>query len=271
MDCHFHVIGPAERFPFHPARRYTPAEASLADWRSTIAPMGITHGVAVQPSVYGTDNRALLAALTAAEGQLVGVGAAAASVSDAELDAMVQAGLRGLRFAHFNAGDPRAMPGFVPLGELVALAPRMRERHLHADLFTDSRLLAGVAPLLRAARVPVVVNHMGRTPAALGIAHEGVPQMRAVLDEGWCWVKLSGLANLSSQSPMYDDARALHTWLVDHVVERLVWGSDWPHTRPHGPPPVTRTLFDRFVAWTASEAQRHQILSVNPRSLYRLV
>jgi 2-pyrone-4,6-dicarboxylate lactonase len=268
VDCHFHVIGSATRFPFHSARSYTPAEASLADWRQALAPLGITQGVAVQPSVYGTDNSALLSALTQAEGQLVGVGAALASISDAELDALVHAGVRGLRFAHFEAGDPRALPGFVPLRELVMLAPRMRERQLHADLFTDSRLLGSIAPTLRAAGVPVVIDHMGRTPAALGIAHDGVPQLRHLLEEGWCWVKLSGLANVSSQPPLYDDAHPMHTWLVEHFAERLVWGSDWPHTRPNGQPPQTHAIFERFMAWTPSKARQTQILATNAGGLY---
>jgi len=269
VDCHFHVIGPAARFPFHPGRRYTPPEASVAAWRQTLAPLGFTHGVVVQPSVYGTDNRALLAALTEGAGELVGIGATSGNVSDDELDALSNAGVRGLRFAHFEPGDARALPGFVPVSELRELAPRLRERNLHADLFTDARLLSGIAPLLRDARVPVVIDHMGRTPSALGIAHTGIAQLKELLAEGWCWVKLSGLANVSAQAPTYDDARPMHDWLVDNFSDRLVWGSDWPHTRPQGKQPVTSDVYERFVAWTP-QGERRAILVDNPRRLYRI-
>ena len=269
VDCHFHVIGPAARFPLHPSRAYTPPEASVAAWRETLAPLGFTHGVVVQPSVYGTDNAALLAALTEGAGALVGVGAASGSVADAELDALASAGVRGLRFAHFEPGDPRALPGFVPVSELRELAPRLRERNLHADLFTDARLLADIAPLLRDAGVPVVIDHMGRTPSALGIAHTGIAQLRELLAQGWCWVKLSGLANVSARAPTYDDARPMHDWLVDNFCERLVWGSDWPHTRPTGNQPVSSAVYERFVAWTPDSA-RQSILVDNPCRLYRI-
>jgi predicted TIM-barrel fold metal-dependent hydrolase len=267
-DCHFHVIAPPAQFPLHLARSYTPPEASLDDWRATLAPLAITRGVLVQPSFYGTDNRALLAALAAGEGQLVGVAAAAADISEAGLDALADAGVRGLRLAHFNAGDPRGMAGFVALSELPALAPRLRARGLHVNLFTDTRLLADIEGLLRAAQLPVVLDHMGRTPAALGADHAGTHALRRLLDQGWCWVKLSGLANISEQAPLYEDARLLHELLVCHHADRLVWGSDWPHTRPHGVRPATRDLLDCFLEWTPREAVRQLILVDNASQLY---
>lgn len=270
VDCHFHVIGSAARFPLHPSRGYTPPEASVAGWRAILAPLGFTHGVVVQPSIYGTDNSALLAALLENASDLVGVGAAAGAIGDDELDALASAGVRGLRFAHFEPGDARGLPGFVPVSELRELAPRLRERNLHVDLFTDARLLGGISRLLSDARVPIVIDHMGRTPSALGVAHEGVAQLREMLEEGWCWVKLSGLANVSDKVPTYEDARIMHEWLVDNFSERLVWGSDWPHTRSHGKQTVTSGVYERFMAWTPAIKQR-SILRDNPRSLYRLL
>ena len=70
VDCHFHVIAAADRFPMLAGRSYTPAPASLEAWQATLAPLGVTHGVVVQPSVYGIDNRVLLAALKPCEDAL---------------------------------------------------------------------------------------------------------------------------------------------------------------------------------------------------------
>ncbi len=162
------------------------------------------------------------------------------------------------------------MGGFVPLAALMALAPRLRARDMHADLFTDSRLLPSIEDQLRAAAVPVVVDHMGRAPAALGATHAGLEALRRLLQEGWLWVKLSGVANLSEQAPEYPDARAIHDALVAANSERLVWGSDWPHTRPHGTLPSTEGLFGKLVAWTSDRAVRERILVDNPQRLYRL-
>ena len=254
----------------HPARSYTPAEASLRQWDATLAPLGVTQGVVVQPSFYGTDNRMLLAALAEGAGQVVGVAAVAADVTDRELSALAAAGVRGVRMAHFEAGDPRAMGGFVPFAAFDDLEDRLHEHSLHLQLFTDSRLLPDIASRLQRAKVPVVIDHMGRTPALLGVRHSGMTALRELLADGSIWVKLSGVANISDAAPTHDDARLVHQALLDANVERLVWGSDWPNTRPSGVAPTTRDLFGLFLDWTPSSDDRDRILRSNPWALYAL-
>jgi len=78
------------------------------------------------------------------------------------------------------------------------------------------------------------------------------------------------VANISEASPTYDDARLVHQALLEANVERLVWGSDWPHTRPSGVAPRTDDLFSRFLDWTPSAADRERILQRNPQELYDL-
>ncbi len=268
VDCHFHVIAAADRFPMLAGRSYTPAPASLEAWQATLAPLGVTHGVVVQPSVYGIDNRVLLAALKRGGGRLVGVAAVDAAVSDAELDGLAEAGVRGVRMAHFEAGDPRAMGGFVPLAAFDALEPRLAERGMHLQLFTDSRLLPALAARLMRSRVPVVIDHMGRTPARLGAGHEGMRALLRLLREGPVWVKLSGAANLSDAAPGYDDVRPIHEALLSAAPGRLVWGSDWPHTRPAGERPPTATLWQLFQDWTPPPL-RDRIGSGNAMAFYR--
>lgn len=269
VDCHFHVVAPVDRFAMLPERSYTPAPASLHDWRETLGPLGVTHGVVVQPSFYGTDNRVLMAALAEGGGRLVGVAAVGADVPDAELDRLAAAGVRGVRMAHFEAGDPRAMGGFVPLSAFDALEGRLHERGLHLQLFTDSRLLPGIADRLMRSTVPVVIDHMGRAPASLGARHAGIQALAALLADGPVWVKLSGIANISSAAPAYDDAKAVHQALVAAAPARLVWGSDWPHTKPSGPRPRADALWRLFEAWTPPE-HREGMATSNAARLYRL-
>lgn len=252
-----------------PGRSYTPAPASIGEWRAALAPLGVTHGVVVQPSFYGTDNRVLLDALEAGQGRLVGIAAVGADVSDAELDRLVAAGVRGVRVAHFEPGDPRALGGFVRWEAFDALEPRLAERALHLQLFTDSRLLPAIAPRLRRSRVPVVIDHMGRAPASLGAAHEGIRTLIELMRDGPAWVKLSGMANLSDAAPAYEDARPIHEALATAAPERVVWGSDWPHTKPAGERPATASLVQLFRQWTP-QAIRRRIEWSNPVRLYRL-
>ncbi|NDY93328.1 amidohydrolase family protein [Ideonella livida] len=270
VDCHFHVIAPPEDAPMAPGRSYTPAPAPLAAWRARLGGLGLRQGVVVQPSLYGTDARVLLDALAQGGGALVGVAAATPEVDEATLDRWAEAGVRGLRMAHFEPGDPRALSGFVHFeAAFDALAPRMAARGWHLQLLTDSRLLPALAPRLRRSPVPVVLDHMGRTPARLGTAHAGMQSLCALLAEGVVWVKLSGVANVSEAAPGYEDARAVHDALLAAAPERLVWGSDWPHTRPQGEVPDTAALLRHFLAWTP-EAWHAPILCRQPRALYGL-
>lgn len=269
VDCHFHVIAPLDRAPMHAGRSYTPAPAPLDAWHEALRPHGVSRGVVVQPSVYGTDNFVLLEALRQGQGALVGVAAVDGSVTDAELDRLALAGVRGLRMAHFDAGDPRAMGGFVPLQAFDALEARMLERGLHLQLFTDSRLLRQLAPRLMRSQVPVVIDHMGRTPARFGAGHAGMQALTRLMRDAPVWVKLSGIANVSDSAPDHDDARAVHEALLGAGPDRLVWGSDWPHTRPSGSRPSTSRLVQLFQDWTPT-GLRDRIAHHNAVVLYRL-
>ena len=107
----------------------------------------------------------------------------------------------------------------------------------------------------------------------LGVDHAGVKAMVRLLSEGLVWIKLSGLANISDLSPTYDDARSLHEVLLAANPEQLVWGSDWPHTKP-APAPTTRpdtaALLRLFHEWTPRDADRRRMLTLNPMRLYGL-
>jgi 2-pyrone-4,6-dicarboxylate lactonase len=268
IDSHFHVIAPPERHPMLPTRSYTPASASLSQWRETLSPFGITRGVVVQPSFYGTDNRVLLAALEEGGGCLVGVAAVAADVTDEELDRLATAGVCGVRMAYFEPGDPRAMGGFVPFTAFDALESRLHARNMHLQLFTDSRLLPGIRDRIVRSRVPVVIDHMGRAPASLGARHGGIDALVQLLCDGPVFVKLSGVANISEASPGYDDARAVHDALLAARPDRLLWGSDWPHTRPSGVKPSSASLVGLFQAWTPAGV--HDLIARdNAVALYR--
>jgi 2-pyrone-4,6-dicarboxylate lactonase len=116
--------------------------------------------------------------------------------------------------------------------------------------------------------VPAVIDQMGRAPARLGARHDGIRTLVRLMRDGQVWVKLSGIANISDQAPSYGDARAVHEALLDAAPGRLVWGSDWPHTKPGARPPDTSSLLQLFRAWTP-EALHERILCANAMSLYR--
>ena len=158
--------------------------------------------------------------------------------------------------------------GGVPLDAARTLAPVMAELGWHLQLWIDVKDLPDTIPTLRSLRLPVVIDHMGRTDASAGTATAGFQSLLRLVGEGGCWVKLSGAHRLSRNAPDYPDARPFHEALVGANPERLVWGGDWPHPRMGGEMPDVGHLFELFQAWTPDEATRTRIVATNPAQLY---
>ena len=98
VDAHCHVFGPAALFPYSPKRKYTPCDASKDQLFALRDHLGFSRNVIVQASCHGTDNAALIDALHAAGDLARGVAVVDESITEEELLAMHQAGVRGVRF-----------------------------------------------------------------------------------------------------------------------------------------------------------------------------
>jgi predicted TIM-barrel fold metal-dependent hydrolase len=139
------------------------------------------------------------------------------------------------------------------------------------QVFCDWRLMAEVAPVLRAiARdMPVIVDHMLNIPAARGVNDPNFQALVKLAGEGHAYVKLSAAYRLSDRFPDYADARPFHDALVAANPERLLWGTDWPHTSiAAAVMPDDGHLFDLFCAWTPDEKVRRRILIDTPAKLF---
>src|SRR5262245_50425180 len=99
IDTHVHVFEPG--YLLSPDRGYNPPDSTLADLKHLHATLGIDRVVFTQPSIYGTDNSAILnaaAALNAATpNRARSVVAITMAISDEELAALDAAGVRGVR------------------------------------------------------------------------------------------------------------------------------------------------------------------------------
>ncbi|MBB4403142.1 MULTISPECIES: hypothetical protein [Rhizobium/Agrobacterium group] len=71
-DCHAHVVGDPNVFPFIEDRAYTPVAMADDEFLNALDVAGTDFGVLVQIS-YGTDDRALLQLLQKHRNRLVGV------------------------------------------------------------------------------------------------------------------------------------------------------------------------------------------------------
>jgi predicted TIM-barrel fold metal-dependent hydrolase len=260
-DCHAHIFGSQDRYPYTPNRSYTPPEASIDAYRRMLAALGFARAVIVQPSVYGTDNRCTRDAVVASGGRWRGVAVVEPGVSDALLAELHAAGFRGVRINLLFKGG-------LQLDALERIARAIQPLGWHVQLLLDGRDLPELAERLQRLPVDFVVDHMGHMPASLGVAHAGFQTLLQLLRGGRCWVKLSGAYRVSSKPQPYEDAVPFARALVETAPDKLVFGTDWPHPSISVPMPQDANLLDLLPIWAPDEATRRRILVENPARLY---
>lgn len=260
-DCHAHIFGPAERYPFADGRKYTPPEALLSTYLQVLETLGVVRAVIVQPSVYGTDNRSTLDAIAAAGDRFRGVAVVEPSVTEAELQSLHDGGVRGVRFnLHSGVGLSPTL--------LESMAERIGPLGWHLQVFCEIDALPALEPRLAALPVPVVIDHMGLIQGGTGVGHPGFQALLRLV-RGGAWVKLSGAYRLSRQDVPYADVAEYARALAAAAPERCVWGTDWPHTSLwEKPMPNDGDLVDVLADWLPDEATRKAVLADNPARLY---
>src|SRR5581483_6063605 len=197
-DAHVHVFGPRARFPFAEGRRYTPSDAPKELLFKLHEKLGIQHCVIVQPACHGYDNAVTADAVAATGGAYRGVALVPVSISDAELGRLAAAGLCGARFhymKHLGEGPS--------IEEAVKFARRLADIGWHLQIHMEAELIADLTPALRRSPVPVVVDHMGRVDASLGLEHPHFRALLALLADRNVWVKVSGADRITRKGPPY--------------------------------------------------------------------
>jgi predicted TIM-barrel fold metal-dependent hydrolase len=261
-DCHFHIYDAS--FPIAPYATLKPPAASVDDLKALRQRLGITRGVLILPSTYGTDNShylALLPQLGSDRTRMVGV--VNTSVTDAELHEMHAAGVRGIRFN-------LAPSGATTLEMVEPLSRRVDAMGWHCQInMPGAQILAAQEVFLR---LPgkLVFDHLAHVPEPEGVNSPVFTLMRRLLDKGNVWIKLSGAyADTKVGPPTYADSTAVAKAYVQAAPQRLVWGSDWPHpTEAADKKPDDAVLFDLLAEWVPDEAMRRRVLVENPAELY---
>lgn len=260
-DTHAHVISADfARYPLVDDRSYTPSPAPEQAYLAMLDSLGLHRGVLVQPSIYGTDNRYMLEVMQRHRQRLRGVAVVDEHVGDAALEHMHATGVRGVRFNVLFRGG-------VDLNSMERLAARIAPLNWHVQFLIDVRHLDELDSRLKKLPCPIVIDHMGHLPASQGCQQQGFKTLcRNVAERGW-WVKLSGAYRLCDSHPDYAEADRLARALIAQSVERMLWGSDWPHVALQRSPDTT-LLLERLTRLVANEQQLRQILTDNPATLY---
>ncbi|MGE3870236.1 MAG: amidohydrolase, partial [Pseudorhodoplanes sp.] len=153
-DTHIHIYD--RRFPMAPTAKMYPPEASVAEYRAMADALGIARTVVVQPTTYGTDNRCTLESIAALGlDRARGVAVVDTGVTDAELDRLTRAGIRGIRFFMLPGGA-------LPWESLDELAARVQPFGWHAVVQFDGRDFLKHEAAVRRLPGTLIVDHVGK-------------------------------------------------------------------------------------------------------------
>jgi 2-pyrone-4,6-dicarboxylate lactonase len=272
-DAHFHVFGPAEKYPATATDlRYPLPLAPLDAYLKTAKRIGFERFVFVQPSGYGLDNSCMLDAMAAMDPAvrrgIVHLDDAKARASDAELARWHDFGVRGVRINISPIRQPEAGLAEALKPKIERTAAICRALGWHVDFLLPGWLISQLMPVLRDLPVEFTVAHMGLFPARDGAGQAGFKEFLALANDRSkrCWVKLTGIYRFS-KDPTFADVKPFAQALIAAVPDLVIWGSDYPHLSFHDKVGSIQ-LYNKLAEWAPDAAMRKRILADNPARLF---
>jgi predicted TIM-barrel fold metal-dependent hydrolase len=237
---------------------YLPAPVGLTQYRQMLRTLGLSRAVVVQPTVYA-DNSPTAEVLREVAGQWRGIAVLKSEIDNAGLKRLDNIGFRGVRM------HPGRMSN---LDSLATISARIADLGWHLQLHIDGGKLADILPLLHDLPTEVVIDHFGRIALDRGLESHEFGALLRYLAKGRSWLKLSAANRFSDPRPPYPRLIPFARRLIEEFPDRLVWGSDWPHSAFYGVMPNDADLLDLLSLWADDETARRRILVDNPERLY---
>ncbi|MEM8973877.1 MAG: amidohydrolase family protein [Pseudomonadota bacterium] len=266
IDCHAHIFGPADKYPFSTARGYTPPEATLESYQKLHQVLGgIERAVLTQPSVYGTDNSCMMDILDRVGSRYKAVVAVDSAITDNELEALDVRGACGVRV---NLADKGGNP-FEDMHAVQQFTERLKDLGWHLEVLVHVDDFEDLRTTMNGMAVDISFGHLGYMKTDKGIDHPGFQDFLNLLRDGKAWAKLTGTYRITT-SPFtpYDDVTPFAQAIIEANEDRVLWGTDWPHPTYKGNMPNDGALFDQLATWAPSEQSRRRILVENAEAFY---
>lgn len=264
VDAHCHVFGPSAEFPYAPERKYTPGDQGKDKLFALRDYLGFERNVIVQATCHGKDNRAMVDACIAAGDKARGVASVGKDITRAELKALHEGGVRGVRF-NFVKRLVDATPPEVFLG----IADKIQEFGWSTVVYFEAQDLESLEPFLNTLPGIIVVDHMGRPDVTKGVDHPDFERfINLMANNERIWTKVTCPERLTKQGEPYDDVVPYYQAIVDRFEDRVLWGTDWPHPNMKSHMPDDGLLVDYIPRIARTEAQRQKLLVDNPMRLY---
>jgi len=256
-DCHMHIFD--AKAPFAPGPVLTHGDATVEHYRQLQRRLRIERCVLVQPSGYGRDNRVLLRGLQSLGNSACGVAVIDPSATQSELEVLRAAGVVGVRFNLVQAGATSEQM-------LEDVARLIRPFGWHIQLHAHPVDLLNLADRLTALPVPVVIDHFARINAEPAMSDRVKAVLLRMMGSGNVWMKMSAPYIASPDSKAYEDLDDFVRHLAGERLDRLVWGTDWPHVTESSKPDDA-VLINLLARWL-SEDEIRVVLVENAARLY---
>jgi predicted TIM-barrel fold metal-dependent hydrolase len=266
-DCHIHLFGPLDRYPFDAASPYVSDDALPEDYLATLDVLRLRHAVVVSAGGYGRSYVHLQSVLERFGDRLRGIILPRDDFRADEAAALGRIGVRGVRM--FGTPGGHEWSHLPQLDRRIAGIAADAGWHVQYHSVTCDDI-AGAADALLALPCRVVLDHFGMFDPRQGLDQPGFQAILRLLDSGRVWVKLSGpMRAARGEEFPYPGMTPFARALVAHAPERMLWGSDWPHVQMNGRVmPNDGDLLDLLAEWAPDEATRVRILGENPVELY---
>ena len=264
-DTHFHVFGPPHLFPYSDARHYTPPAAPIEHFFGMAALVGIERGVMVQPTVHLWDSASTLDAIAKGEGRLRGMIHANPDFTEADHRKLHAGGVRGVRFNCVERNE-----GSFNEHNFNRVVSQVQALNWVVDLHIDPEFLAPHADMIRRIPLPVVIDHFANVHSMSGKDEADFKILLDLLGEKHVWIKISGADRVLSRGARYEDVVKLAQALLARAPDRVIWGTDWPHSNmfKHGQMPNDGDLMNMMLEFAPDEALRKKVLVENPARLF---
>jgi predicted TIM-barrel fold metal-dependent hydrolase len=225
-DCHVHIFRRSGH-PYAPDATYIPQSSELGSAAALTAVLdahGLTHALIVNPEPYRIDNSAMLEAIASSHGRFRGIALVEPSITERDLDALVDGGVVGVRFNLSSFGSTQITHSDTP--RLLAM---LRDRGMVLQVHSTGDELAEALAPLRAGGVRLVIDHFARPHTGRGLSQPGFAALLELGRSSDAVVKLSGPFRSSVEGYPYRDVDPfVHAAVDAFSIERCVWGSDWP-------------------------------------------
>lgn len=251
------------QFPFSPKAKYLPEDAGPEQLFALRDHLGFSRNVIVQASCHGTDNAATLDAIAKSEGRARGVAVVDPAISDVELAALHDGGIRGIRFNFL-----KRLVDDAPKDEFLEVSRRL-PKDWHVVIYFEADILDELWPFMQAIPVLLVIDHMGRPDVTQGPDGPDMRAFRRLLESREdIWFKATCPDRLDPTGDPWNAFADAVAPLVADYPDRCLWGTDWPHPNMQDNLADDGHLVDMIPRLAPTADLQCRLLVDNPDRLY---